>query len=169
MRPFWEAVRPLIPLGYLCLILTMWVLFSVNEIIMKEPRMFFVLTGTLFSNICVSIRLLKCIFLKNFSFLGKKIVFLFIFYNFYQHFSFQKLVSTNRCPNEWHLNWKIQCLTLPNNTLRDNFLPSIQLNEYLSNLTASRTILNIRSNSWSNTRSHSLWCWCGKFIFSNIF
>lgn len=54
MRPFWEAVRPLMPLGYLCLITTIWVFFSVNQIIMDQPRLFFILTGTLFSNICVS-------------------------------------------------------------------------------------------------------------------
>ncbi|XP_063698693.1 ethanolaminephosphotransferase 1 isoform X2 [Culicoides brevitarsis] len=52
MRPFWEAARPLMPLSYLIFITTIWAFFSVNEIIMDQPRLFFILTGTLFSNIC---------------------------------------------------------------------------------------------------------------------
>uniref|UniRef100_A0A336MIB6 CSON001609 protein n=1 Tax=Culicoides sonorensis TaxID=179676 RepID=A0A336MIB6_CULSO len=52
MRPFGEAVRPLVPLGFLCFITTVWALFSVNKIVFDQPRLFFVLTGTLFSNIC---------------------------------------------------------------------------------------------------------------------
>ncbi|XP_053693053.1 ethanolaminephosphotransferase 1 isoform X2 [Sabethes cyaneus] len=51
MRPFMEAIRPLIPLFGLFVISTLWALFSRNSIVSLEPRMFIVLSGTTFSNI----------------------------------------------------------------------------------------------------------------------
>ncbi|XP_058818033.1 ethanolaminephosphotransferase 1 isoform X2 [Topomyia yanbarensis] len=51
MRPFGEAVRPMIPLLSLYAISTTWALFSRNSIVNLEPRMFFILSGTIFSNI----------------------------------------------------------------------------------------------------------------------
>lgn len=53
MRPFIEAIRPLIPLVSLFIITTIWVLFSKNTIAIKEPRLFLLLLGTIFSNISV--------------------------------------------------------------------------------------------------------------------
>ncbi|KAL5278899.1 EPT1 family protein [Megaselia abdita] len=51
MRPFMEAARPLFPFLWLFVISTIWVFFSINDIINKEPRIMFILFGTLFSNI----------------------------------------------------------------------------------------------------------------------
>ncbi|XP_031632846.1 ethanolaminephosphotransferase 1 isoform X2 [Contarinia nasturtii] len=51
MRPFIEAVRPLFPFLTLFAITTIWVLGSQNDILSKEPRMLFLLFGTVFSNI----------------------------------------------------------------------------------------------------------------------
>lgn len=54
MRPFVEAIRPLSPFASLFIISTVWVLFSQNDICSLEPRMMFLLFGTVFSNISVS-------------------------------------------------------------------------------------------------------------------
>ena len=54
MRSFREAIRPLVPLSSLFILCTLWVLCSRNGIIDMEPRLYFVMCGTLFSNICVS-------------------------------------------------------------------------------------------------------------------
>ncbi|XP_021701606.1 ethanolaminephosphotransferase 1 isoform X3 [Aedes aegypti] len=51
MRPFREAVRPLVPLFSLAIVSTIWAFFSPNSIVNLEPRMFIVLSGTVFSNI----------------------------------------------------------------------------------------------------------------------
>lgn len=53
MRPFIEAIRPLIPFVSLFIITTIWVLFSKNSIANKEPRLYLLLLGTIFSNISV--------------------------------------------------------------------------------------------------------------------
>ncbi|XP_035778434.1 ethanolaminephosphotransferase 1-like isoform X1 [Anopheles albimanus] len=52
MRSFTEAIRPLVPLASLFVLCTAWVLLSRNGIIDMEPRLYFVMCGTLFSNIC---------------------------------------------------------------------------------------------------------------------
>lgn len=54
MRSFTEAVRPLVPLFVFFTICTVWVTKSPNNILEKEPRVIYFLTGTIFSNICVS-------------------------------------------------------------------------------------------------------------------
>lgn len=54
MRPLTEAIRPLVPFTSLFVLTTVWVLLSRNGILEMEPRMLFVLYGTIFSNICVS-------------------------------------------------------------------------------------------------------------------
>lgn len=54
MRSFIEAVRPMIPFVSMFIITTVWILFSRNDIVLKEPRMLFLLFGTVFSNISVS-------------------------------------------------------------------------------------------------------------------
>lgn len=51
MRPFREAARPMFPLLSLFVVSTVWALFSRNNIVFLEPRMFIVLSGTIFSNI----------------------------------------------------------------------------------------------------------------------
>lgn len=54
MRPFMEAARPMFAFLWLFVITTIWVLFSRNQILDLEPRIMFILFGTLFSNIAVS-------------------------------------------------------------------------------------------------------------------
>ncbi|XP_037959817.1 ethanolaminephosphotransferase 1 isoform X2 [Teleopsis dalmanni] len=51
MRPFMEAARPLFAFLWLFVITMIWCLFSRNNIVNLEPRILFVLFGTLFSNI----------------------------------------------------------------------------------------------------------------------
>ncbi|GAB0099330.1 ethanolaminephosphotransferase 1 [Sergentomyia squamirostris] len=51
MRPFREAIRPLIPLVGLFVISHVWVVFSVNDVVTLDPRLLFVCFGTIFSNI----------------------------------------------------------------------------------------------------------------------
>lgn len=48
-----EALRPLVPLTVLFTVSTIWVVYSPNEIINKDPRIIFFTFGTIFSNICV--------------------------------------------------------------------------------------------------------------------
>lgn len=57
MRPILEALRPLMPFTALFVITTIWVLRSRNDICFMEPRLMFLLFGTIFSNICVSAQL----------------------------------------------------------------------------------------------------------------
>lgn len=54
MRSFWEAVRPLVPLVFLFVTATMWIIHSPNNILEQDPRIVFFAIGTIFSNICVS-------------------------------------------------------------------------------------------------------------------
>lgn len=54
MRSINEALRPLQPFVGMFIMTTTWMLFSVNNICEIEPRMLFLLFGTIFSNICVS-------------------------------------------------------------------------------------------------------------------
>lgn len=51
MRPLVEAFSPLYPVFSLFVISTMWLLFSPNAIMDVDPRMFIMVTGTIFSNI----------------------------------------------------------------------------------------------------------------------
>ncbi|CAH2234410.1 jg21213 [Pararge aegeria aegeria] len=51
MRPFLEAVRPLVPLLSFFILSTVWALYSPSGVLNRGPRLFYVLTGTIFSNI----------------------------------------------------------------------------------------------------------------------
>lgn len=51
MRSPAEALRPLAPLAALFVLTTVWVTFSHNRILDLEPRVFFLMYGTIFSNI----------------------------------------------------------------------------------------------------------------------
>ncbi|XP_075154030.1 ethanolaminephosphotransferase 1 isoform X2 [Haematobia irritans] len=51
MRPFMEAARPMFAFLWLFVITSIWALFSRNKVINLEPRIMFILFGTLFSNI----------------------------------------------------------------------------------------------------------------------
>ena len=50
----YEAIRPLFATFYLFIIQCIWLSYSRINIIELEPRMFYWITGTLFSNISVS-------------------------------------------------------------------------------------------------------------------
>lgn len=54
MRPFCEAIRPLIPLASLFVISTIWVFLSNHNIAKLEPRLLFLCFGTIFSNFSVT-------------------------------------------------------------------------------------------------------------------
>ncbi|XP_026740403.1 ethanolaminephosphotransferase 1-like [Trichoplusia ni] len=51
MRPFSEAVRPLVPLIIFFVLSSVWAIYSPTDIINRAPRIFYILTGTIFSNI----------------------------------------------------------------------------------------------------------------------
>lgn len=57
MRTFYEAAKPLYPLTALFLISTTWAYLSPNNILAWDPRIFFMVTGTIFSNFSVSFKL----------------------------------------------------------------------------------------------------------------
>lgn len=65
MRTFSEAVRPLIPLFTFLFLSTIWVLNSPSNILQKEPRVVYFLTGTIFSNISVCILMFVLFFMKR--------------------------------------------------------------------------------------------------------
>lgn len=52
MRTLTEAIRPLVPLVLLFTISTLWILFSRQNILEKDPRIIYFAIGTIFSNIC---------------------------------------------------------------------------------------------------------------------
>ncbi|KAF7393022.1 hypothetical protein HZH68_010016 [Vespula germanica] len=52
MRTFPEAIRPLVPLVLLFMISTLWILFSQQNVLEKDPRIIYFAIGTTFSNIC---------------------------------------------------------------------------------------------------------------------
>lgn len=54
MRPFCDAIRPLMPLSGLFAVSSLWVFMSQNNIVVMEPRMLFMCFGAVFSNISVS-------------------------------------------------------------------------------------------------------------------
>ncbi|KAF9794262.1 hypothetical protein SFRURICE_009639 [Spodoptera frugiperda] len=51
MRSFSEAVRPLVPLFIFFALSSLWAIYSPTDIINRAPRIFYILTGTIFSNI----------------------------------------------------------------------------------------------------------------------
>ncbi|KAJ8721596.1 hypothetical protein PYW07_002371 [Mythimna separata] len=51
MRSLSEAVRPLVPLFVFFALSSLWAMYSPNDIINRAPRIFYILTGTIFSNI----------------------------------------------------------------------------------------------------------------------
>lgn len=54
MRPFSEAVRPLVPLVLCYLVTYLWIMVSPSNVVDRDPRALFFLMGTIFSNISVS-------------------------------------------------------------------------------------------------------------------
>lgn len=53
MRSFKEAVRPILPFVSYFAIFMIWMHWSPSNIMEKEPRIVFLLSGTIFSNISV--------------------------------------------------------------------------------------------------------------------
>ena len=49
----WEAFRPLIPFIILFLSTTLWAIYSPTNIIETDPRVFYIMVGTVMSNIAV--------------------------------------------------------------------------------------------------------------------
>lgn len=51
----WESVRPLVPLFVLFTVTSGWAYFSPADVINQDPRTFYFMVGTVFSNIAVSL------------------------------------------------------------------------------------------------------------------
>lgn len=94
MRCFSEAVRPLIPVAICMLLGSLWVLRSPNNIIEVDPRAMYFMTGTIFSNICVS----RLLFQMN---LFDILIFCFSVI----------IVPINSGSNEQHKMWMVQLVT----------------------------------------------------------
>ena len=98
MRPFREAVRPLISMMLLFSLSLVWVLKS--PILNLDPRAVYFLIGTIFSNICVSWDVFVCnISPKNF----------FV------------AVPSHRRTDEWYSVWIVQLVTFANGIFRVRF------------------------------------------------
>lgn len=54
MRPMMEMLRPFFAFLWLFVITVVWSFFSRNKVINLEPRILWILYGTIFSNIAVS-------------------------------------------------------------------------------------------------------------------
>ncbi|XP_021918309.1 ethanolaminephosphotransferase 1 [Zootermopsis nevadensis] len=52
MRPFWEAVKPLAPVTLFFVVCTLWVIYSPADVVNLDPRCVYLVSGTIFSNIC---------------------------------------------------------------------------------------------------------------------
>lgn len=52
MRPFSEAIRPLVPVLVFLVVCTVWVMYSPIDVVDLDPRCVYLVTGTIFSNIC---------------------------------------------------------------------------------------------------------------------
>lgn len=55
MRTMKEALRPLFTYGTFMFVSLLWVFVSPNDIMNKDPRAVYILSGTIFSNISVSV------------------------------------------------------------------------------------------------------------------
>jgi hypothetical protein len=53
LRSFNDAAKPLYPLFWLFIISTIWAVHSPNHILDVDPRVFFMITGTIFSSFSV--------------------------------------------------------------------------------------------------------------------
>ncbi|RWS12881.1 ethanolaminephosphotransferase 1-like protein, partial [Dinothrombium tinctorium] len=62
----YECVLPLVSLMLLFVITTFWAVYSPSDVVSKDPRVFFFMLGTFFSNIAVSTSTFKSIFKTNF-------------------------------------------------------------------------------------------------------
>ncbi|XP_076320011.1 ethanolaminephosphotransferase 1-like isoform X1 [Tachypleus tridentatus] len=51
-KTFYEGMRPLFPVVTFLIMTTLWAVFSPSDIINKDPRIFYWMVGTVFSNIC---------------------------------------------------------------------------------------------------------------------
>lgn len=49
---FWEGIRPMIPLTIFFVLSIVWINYSPTDVINRDPRAFYLLTGTIFSNTC---------------------------------------------------------------------------------------------------------------------
>lgn len=65
MRPFTEAIRPWIPFVTYFVIFMTWVALSPSNIMETQPRIMFLLSGTVFSNISVSNQSFSCLRMVN--------------------------------------------------------------------------------------------------------
>lgn len=50
-----EGSRPLLPLAVFVSLCLLWVKISPTNILERDPRIFFMMSGAIFSNICVSL------------------------------------------------------------------------------------------------------------------
>ena len=52
---FKDVVRPLAPFSLLLISSSIWAFYSRNDVLTKDPRLYFYIVGTLFANISVSL------------------------------------------------------------------------------------------------------------------
>lgn len=102
MRSFYEAIRPMVQLIVFITIGSIWVFFSPINVVETYPRILYFFTGTVFSNICVSINFLPLKFLI-FSNISILLIYEYILW---------RLVPSNCFPDVLHAVWNIQLATI---------------------------------------------------------
>lgn len=149
MRTFREAIRPLIPFGSLFVLTTVWVLLSRNDICSLEPRMLFVLYGTVFSNICVrtnqnpSIPRCWTIFTKRF------------------HIQ-TRAVPPDCRPNVRHTDGRVECVPVAADGRRTDIGVSVHHIRYGRTASADRTMDGLCGDGGQHNSAHSLRSGSGK-------
>jgi len=92
MRPMWEMLRPFFAFVWLFVITVVWSFFSRNDVINKEPRILWILYGTIFSNIAVSTEVIIAMGFKS-----------------NESFKLRSVVPTDSGPNVGHALRCLQC------------------------------------------------------------
>lgn len=152
MRPFIEAIRPMFPFVTLFITTTVWVMFSRNDILSKEPRILFLLFGTIFSNISVSHHLNQ--FYLPFSYKIKS--------KFYRKLVTFHLVPPHCRSNVRYSGWRMESFNVPG----DNCYWIINCTTW-----QIRSKHQYRSEYWKgspvlfscycNANTFSFWLWSG--------
>jgi len=143
MRTVWEAVRPLVAVTILFAVASWWAVKSPNGLVYQDARWFYVMCGTIFSNICVSLPL---------SFFPTGVPSTFLAY----WCVLCVAVSFNCGPNEFA---KVRTVELA------TFAP-VRVRRYINvgtgRLVGHRTSLTLLANFTFNCCPYSLWRLCGK-------
>lgn len=139
-----EAVRPMFPFLWLFFFTTIWAFYSRNNVLSLEPRIMFILFGTLFSNIAVSNQKIKA---------GKR-------YLFKKYFA----VSFNCSANVWYPLWRFQYTHVaPGSHCGCELFSMVWAGDGQWNWSKCRKVDCSGSDNICDHSSFALWTWIGGF------